>query len=160
MCNTENRSGRVLEVGRSRSLAARSWSKLVSRFSLTMALLKPDLTRDIVILLSSAGTSRRLKTIGIGYPSLRSTTYVGCLKMTTRLSFSSSSVLCVFCYGSYRAKWTWHQTCETHQPAVENLPDVKGYSTRDLFLPHPTKKGLWRVSVGLPSHTLHMDSSS
>ncbi|KAI0698146.1 hypothetical protein BC835DRAFT_1413279 [Cytidiella melzeri] len=36
-------------------------------------------------------------------------------------------------------------TCETHQPAVENLPDVKGYATRDLYEPHPTKKNLWRV---------------
>ncbi|CAL1703617.1 unnamed protein product [Somion occarium] len=35
-------------------------------------------------------------------------------------------------------------TCDTHQPAVENLPDVRGYATADLFEPHPTKKGLWR----------------
>ena len=37
------------------------------------------------------------------------------------------------------------QTCETHQPAVENLDDVRGYSTRDLYEPHSTKKGLWRM---------------
>ncbi|CAL1703601.1 unnamed protein product [Somion occarium] len=36
-------------------------------------------------------------------------------------------------------------TCDTHQPAVENLPDVKGYATSDLFESHPTKPGLWRV---------------
>ncbi|CAL1703594.1 unnamed protein product [Somion occarium] len=36
-------------------------------------------------------------------------------------------------------------TCETHQPAIENLPDVKGYATSDLFEPHPKKKGLWRI---------------
>lgn len=38
------------------------------------------------------------------------------------------------------------QTCETHQPAVENLHDIRGYSTSDLFELHPTKKGLWRVA--------------
>ncbi|KAI0802060.1 hypothetical protein BC629DRAFT_1496418 [Irpex lacteus] len=36
-------------------------------------------------------------------------------------------------------------TCETHQPSVENLSDVKGYATSDLFVPHPTKTGLWRI---------------
>ncbi|KAI0087796.1 hypothetical protein BDY19DRAFT_1010558 [Irpex rosettiformis] len=36
-------------------------------------------------------------------------------------------------------------TCETHHPSVENLPDVKGYATSDLFIPHPTKKGLWKI---------------
>ncbi|TCD65176.1 putative NRPS-like protein biosynthetic cluster [Steccherinum ochraceum] len=36
-------------------------------------------------------------------------------------------------------------TCETHQPAVENLPDAKGYATSDLFEPHPTVDGLWRI---------------
>ncbi|KAK7693158.1 hypothetical protein QCA50_002724 [Cerrena zonata] len=35
-------------------------------------------------------------------------------------------------------------TCDTHQPAVENLPDVRGYATNDLFEPHPWKTGLWR----------------
>ncbi|KAJ6457255.1 putative aminoadipate reductase [Mycena sanguinolenta] len=36
---------------------------------------------------------------------------------------------------------------ETHQLAVENLPDVKGYSTRDLFERHPTKPDLYRMRV-------------
>ncbi|KAI0081390.1 acetyl-CoA synthetase-like protein [Panus rudis PR-1116 ss-1] len=66
-----------------------------------------------------------------------------------------------------RADWAWFQfadyvklrwvdqgdgtyelhylTCETHQPGVENLPDTKGYATSDIFEPHPTKKGLWRI---------------
>lgn len=35
---------------------------------------------------------------------------------------------------------------------MENLPDVKGYSTRDLFIPHPTKSGLWRMYVFSQSH--------
>ncbi|KAJ6482180.1 putative aminoadipate reductase [Mycena vitilis] len=34
---------------------------------------------------------------------------------------------------------------ETHQLAVENLPDVKGYSTKDLFERHPTKPDLYRI---------------
>ncbi|KAI0337721.1 acetyl-CoA synthetase-like protein [Trametopsis cervina] len=36
-------------------------------------------------------------------------------------------------------------TCDAHQPAIENLPDTKGYATSDLFEPHPTKKGLWKI---------------
>lgn len=39
------------------------------------------------------------------------------------------------------------QTCETHQLSIENLPDVKGYATADLWVPHPVKKGLWKMSV-------------
>ena len=38
-----------------------------------------------------------------------------------------------------------NKTCPTHRPAVENLPDARGYATSDLFVPHPTKKGLWRM---------------
>ncbi|KAJ7715960.1 acetyl-CoA synthetase-like protein [Mycena metata] len=34
---------------------------------------------------------------------------------------------------------------ETHQMAVENLPDVKGYATKDLFERHPTKPYLYRI---------------
>ncbi|KAJ7731258.1 acetyl-CoA synthetase-like protein [Mycena metata] len=34
---------------------------------------------------------------------------------------------------------------ETHQMAVENLPDVKGYATKDLFERHPTKPDLYRI---------------
>ncbi|KAJ7693172.1 hypothetical protein B0H17DRAFT_1168921 [Mycena rosella] len=37
---------------------------------------------------------------------------------------------------------------ETHQVAVENLPDARGYSTKDLFerhLRHPTKPDLFRI---------------
>ncbi|KIJ62359.1 hypothetical protein HYDPIDRAFT_114895 [Hydnomerulius pinastri MD-312] len=35
-------------------------------------------------------------------------------------------------------------TTETNQMAVENLPDVKGYATADLFVKHPTKD-MWRI---------------
>ncbi|KAJ7731236.1 putative aminoadipate reductase [Mycena metata] len=34
---------------------------------------------------------------------------------------------------------------EAHQLAVENLPDVKGYATKDLFERHPTKPDLYRI---------------
>ncbi|KAJ7622622.1 putative aminoadipate reductase [Mycena polygramma] len=34
---------------------------------------------------------------------------------------------------------------ETHQVSVENLADVKGYSTKDLFERHPTKPDLYRI---------------
>ncbi|KAL6300002.1 hypothetical protein BKA93DRAFT_741263 [Sparassis latifolia] len=38
-------------------------------------------------------------------------------------------------------------TCPTHQPSVENLPNgEKGYATADLWEPHPTKPGLWRIT--------------
>ncbi|KAH8102928.1 hypothetical protein BXZ70DRAFT_927267 [Cristinia sonorae] len=32
-----------------------------------------------------------------------------------------------------------------HQPAIQNLPDSDGYATSDLWEPHPTKQGLWRI---------------
>ncbi|KAF7341014.1 Acetyl-CoA synthetase-like protein [Mycena sanguinolenta] len=34
---------------------------------------------------------------------------------------------------------------ETYQVCVENLPDVKGYSTKDLFERHPTKPDLYKI---------------
>ncbi|KZT19320.1 acetyl-CoA synthetase-like protein [Neolentinus lepideus HHB14362 ss-1] len=36
-------------------------------------------------------------------------------------------------------------TNEKHQLSVENLPDTKGYATSDLWEPHPTIAGLWRL---------------
>jgi hypothetical protein len=36
---------------------------------------------------------------------------------------------------------------EKHIVHVENLPDVRGYATQDLWVPHPTKEGLWRMCV-------------
>ncbi|KAF9814140.1 hypothetical protein IEO21_05278 [Rhodonia placenta] len=36
--------------------------------------------------------------------------------------------------------------CPTHQPSIENLPNGEhGYSTSDLFEPHSTKPGLWKI---------------
>ncbi|KAJ6514511.1 hypothetical protein C8R47DRAFT_962145, partial [Mycena vitilis] len=34
---------------------------------------------------------------------------------------------------------------ETHQVSVENLPNAKGYSSKDLFERHPTKPDLYRI---------------
>ncbi|KAJ3740205.1 acetyl-CoA synthetase-like protein [Lentinula detonsa] len=34
---------------------------------------------------------------------------------------------------------------ESHSLAVENMTNPRGYATSDLFVPHPTKKGLWKV---------------
>jgi hypothetical protein len=31
--------------------------------------------------------------------------------------------------------------------AVENLPDVRGYATNDLWIPHPTAPDLWKMCV-------------
>jgi hypothetical protein len=36
---------------------------------------------------------------------------------------------------------------EKHALSVENLPDIAGYSTKDLFAPHPTKEGWWKMQV-------------
>ncbi|KAJ3970201.1 acetyl-CoA synthetase-like protein [Lentinula raphanica] len=37
-------------------------------------------------------------------------------------------------------------TTDRWRPAVENLPDIPGYATSDIFLPHPTKPGLWQIA--------------
>ena len=36
------------------------------------------------------------------------------------------------------------QSTEHHQMAVENLPDVEGYATADVFVKHPTKN-IWKM---------------
>ncbi|KAG2076580.1 putative aminoadipate reductase [Suillus decipiens] len=36
-------------------------------------------------------------------------------------------------------------TTPTHQVSVENIPDVKGYATSDVFIKHPTVEGLWKI---------------
>ncbi|EIW76897.1 acetyl-CoA synthetase-like protein [Coniophora puteana RWD-64-598 SS2] len=36
-------------------------------------------------------------------------------------------------------------TSDTFRPSVENLPDVRGYATSDVFAKHPTKEGFWRI---------------
>ncbi|KAF8901181.1 acetyl-CoA synthetase-like protein [Gymnopilus junonius] len=34
---------------------------------------------------------------------------------------------------------------ETHHTSIENLPDVRGYATSDLWVPHHTKPHLWKI---------------
>ncbi|KAI6042365.1 acetyl-CoA synthetase-like protein [Pisolithus marmoratus] len=46
---------------------------------------------------------------------------------------------------------------ETHQVSVENLPDVKGYATSDVFAKHPAIEGLYKV-VGRPDDVLVLSS--
>ncbi|KAG6861818.1 hypothetical protein C0995_011700 [Termitomyces sp. Mi166 len=38
--------------------------------------------------------------------------------------------------------------CGTSRPVVNNLPDVEGYATADIFKRHPTKEGLWKIVHG------------
>ncbi|THH28219.1 hypothetical protein EUX98_g5965 [Antrodiella citrinella] len=42
-------------------------------------------------------------------------------------------------------KTSEHKTNEHFHPAVENLPDVPGYATKDLFIQHPSNPELWRI---------------
>ncbi|KAG2362415.1 putative aminoadipate reductase [Suillus spraguei] len=37
------------------------------------------------------------------------------------------------------------QRSDKLQPSIENLPDVQGYATNDLFVRHPTQKHLWKI---------------
>ncbi|KAJ3921046.1 hypothetical protein F5877DRAFT_36850, partial [Lentinula edodes] len=34
---------------------------------------------------------------------------------------------------------------DSHALAVENMSNSRGYATSDLFVPHPTKQGLWKI---------------
>ncbi|KAJ3877582.1 putative aminoadipate reductase [Lentinula edodes] len=44
--------------------------------------------------------------------------------------------------GTFEAQFL---TTDIHHPAVENIPDVKGYATSDLFVPHPTNPNKWKI---------------
>ncbi|KAJ3918426.1 acetyl-CoA synthetase-like protein [Lentinula edodes] len=66
-----------------------------------------------------------------------------------------------------RNEWQWHRFSEeieiswlpqgdgtfecrflavdSHALAVENMSNPRGYATSDLFVPHPTKQGLWKI---------------
>ncbi|KIM36904.1 hypothetical protein M413DRAFT_31301 [Hebeloma cylindrosporum] len=43
----------------------------------------------------------------------------------------------------------------THHLAVENLEDVRGYATSDLFQPHPTKDYLWKIVGRVDDVVIH-----
>jgi hypothetical protein len=44
--------------------------------------------------------------------------------------------------GSFELQLLAH---DRHVLAVENLPDTRGYATNDLWVPHPTVPGLWKM---------------
>ncbi|KAG1900203.1 putative aminoadipate reductase [Suillus fuscotomentosus] len=74
----------------------------------------------------------------------------------------------LFRYGIEKKLWDWLQftpnaktrwadqgdgtyecqilTTPMYRVSVENLPDVKGYTTSDLFIKHPTIEGLWKIT--------------
>lgn len=45
-----------------------------------------------------------------------------------------------------------HQDSEFYKVCAHNLPDVKGFSTNDLWVPHPTKPDLWKMWVDFHIH--------
>ncbi|KAF8869423.1 putative aminoadipate reductase [Infundibulicybe gibba] len=54
--------------------------------------------------------------------------------------------------GTYECQFL---TNETHSLPVENLPDVKGYATSDLWERHPTKDYLWRIVGRIDDVVVH-----
>ncbi|KAJ7440958.1 putative aminoadipate reductase [Mycena latifolia] len=46
-------------------------------------------------------------------------------------------------------------TWENHAPTAENLDDVRGYATSDLFVNHPTRKHLWKLVGRLDDVIVH-----
>ncbi|KAF8878947.1 putative aminoadipate reductase [Infundibulicybe gibba] len=54
--------------------------------------------------------------------------------------------------GTYECQFL---TNETHSLPVENLPDVKGYATSDLWERHPTKDYLWKIVGRIDDVVVH-----
>ncbi|KAF8878948.1 putative aminoadipate reductase [Infundibulicybe gibba] len=54
--------------------------------------------------------------------------------------------------GTYECQFL---TNETHSLPVENLPDVKGYATSDLWEQHPTKDYLWKIVGRIDDVVVH-----
>ncbi|KAG1744621.1 putative aminoadipate reductase [Suillus paluster] len=48
-------------------------------------------------------------------------------------------------------------TIPTHQVSVENLPDIKGFASSDVFIKHPTVEGMWKI-VGRMDDVLVLSS--
>ncbi|KAG6888349.1 hypothetical protein C0995_009042 [Termitomyces sp. Mi166 len=46
-------------------------------------------------------------------------------------------------------------TTNTHSLPIENLPDVRGYATSDLWEPHPTKDYLWKIVGRIDDVVIH-----
>ncbi|KAG6834086.1 hypothetical protein H0H93_012056, partial [Arthromyces matolae] len=47
------------------------------------------------------------------------------------------------------------KTNENHSLPIENLPDVRGYATSDLWEPHPTKDYLWKIVGRIDDVVIH-----
>ncbi|KAJ3715279.1 hypothetical protein DFJ43DRAFT_1007325 [Lentinula guzmanii] len=54
--------------------------------------------------------------------------------------------------GTFEAQFL---TSNTHHVAVENLPDIPGYATSDLFEPHPTIPNLWKIVGRIDDVIIH-----
>ncbi|KIK59187.1 hypothetical protein GYMLUDRAFT_44941 [Collybiopsis luxurians FD-317 M1] len=54
--------------------------------------------------------------------------------------------------GTYEAQFLTH---DKYQPAVENLPDTRGYATSDLFVPHPTDPKKWKIIGRIDDVIIH-----
>ncbi|KAJ4490659.1 acetyl-CoA synthetase-like protein [Lentinula aciculospora] len=54
--------------------------------------------------------------------------------------------------GTFEAQFL---TSKNHQLAVENIPDVCGYATSDLFKPHPTIPNLWKIVGRIDDVIIH-----
>ncbi|KAG6916589.1 putative NRPS-like protein biosynthetic cluster [Tephrocybe rancida] len=54
--------------------------------------------------------------------------------------------------GSYECQFL---ACEAHRPVLFNLPDVEGYATGDIFVPHPTKEYMWKIIGRLDDVVVH-----
>ncbi|GAW10245.1 pre-mRNA-splicing factor ATP-dependent RNA helicase PRP43 [Lentinula edodes] len=54
--------------------------------------------------------------------------------------------------GTYEAQFL---TSKSHHVAVENLADVRGYATSDLFKPHPTIPNLWKIVGRIDDVIIH-----
>ncbi|KAJ3994751.1 putative aminoadipate reductase [Lentinula boryana] len=46
-------------------------------------------------------------------------------------------------------------TTDTYRVSVENIPGVPGYATSDLWVPHPSKPGLWSIVGRLDDVIIH-----
>ncbi|KAF9000290.1 putative nonribosomal peptide synthetase [Cyathus striatus] len=54
--------------------------------------------------------------------------------------------------GTYELQYL---TCNTQHPSVENMDDVKGYTTSDTFVQHPTLKQYWRIVGRIDDVIIH-----
>ena len=80
--------------------------------------------------------------LGCGCISERSRKSGGRRKETRNLSCKYwYDISCLLVSGNVHKIW---QTTEADSVAVENLPDVRGYATSDVFVKHPTED-LWKM---------------